>query len=144
MVVGTLFLSQKLNENVEYFGHISRFGKCFLKTYRIEIGKRPTYFGGIDFPFLKCGRLFMRLFHRHLREIDCSSAVVGRPATGTEYGGKSIHWTRMWCQKVPHSSCCGWRHNYFSQQRQAGRANEQSTSLRCLWFISKILQIIFF
>ena len=53
----------------------------------------------------------MGAYHRHLREIGCSSAVVGRPAAGAESGGKSIHWTRMWCQKVLHSSCCGWRHN---------------------------------
>ena len=78
-----------------------------------------------------CGIKYWR--HRHLREIDCSSAVVGGPAAGAESGGKSIHWTRMWCQKVLHSGCCGWQHNYYSQQRQAGRANEQSTSLRCLW-----------
>ena len=39
----------------------------------------------------------------------------------------------MWCQKVFHSGCCGWQHNYYSQQRQAGLDNEQSTSLRCLW-----------
>ena len=71
--------------------------------------------------------------HRHLREIDCSSAVVGRLAEGAESGGKSIHWTRTWLQKVLHSRCCGWRHNYYSQQRHAGRSNEQSTSLRCLW-----------
>ena len=71
--------------------------------------------------------------HRHPREIDCSSAVVGMPATGTESRDKSIHWTRMWCQRVLHSGCCGWRNNYYSQQRQAGCANEQSTSLRCLW-----------
>ena len=68
--------------------------------------------------------------HRHLREID--SAVVARLATGAESGGKSIHWTRTWRRKVLHSGCCGWRHNYYSQQRQAGQANEQSTSLRCL------------
>ena len=71
--------------------------------------------------------------HRHLREIDCSLAIVGGPAAGAVSGGKSIHWTRMWRQKVLHSGCCGWRHNYYHQQRQAGRANEQSTSLRCLW-----------
>ena len=71
--------------------------------------------------------------HRHLREIDCSSAVVGGLAEGAESGGKSIHWTRTWLQKVLHSRCCGWWHNYYSQQRQAGRSNEQSTSLRCLW-----------
>ena len=70
--------------------------------------------------------------HRHLREIDSSSAVVGGPAAGAESGGKSIHWTHTWHQKVLHSGCCGWRHNYYSQQRQAGQANEQSTSLRCL------------
>ena len=70
--------------------------------------------------------------HRHLREIDCSSAVVGGPAAGAESGGKSIHWTHTWHQKVLHSGCCGWRHNYYSQQRQVGRANEQFTSLRCL------------
>ena len=29
-------------------------------------------------------------FQRHLREIDCSSALVGGPAAGTESGGKSI------------------------------------------------------
>ena len=29
--------------------------------------------------------------HRHLREIDCSLAVVGRPAAGAECGGKLIH-----------------------------------------------------
>ena len=78
--------------------------------------------------------------HRHLREIDCSSAIVGGPAAGAVSGGKSIHWTRMWRQKVLHSGCCGWRHNYYDQQRQAGRANEQSTSLRCLWFCPTLLK----
>ena len=71
----------------------------------------------------------MRAAHRQ-REIDCSSAIVGGPAAGAESGGKSIHWTCMWRQKVLHSGCCGWRHNYYHQQRQADRANEQSTSLR--------------
>ena len=56
--------------------------------------------------------------HRHLRDIDCSLAVVGRPAA--ESGGKSIHWPYIWCQKVLLSSCCGWQHNFCSQQRQAG------------------------
>ena len=51
-------------------------------------------------------------FHRHLREIDCSSAIVGGPAAGAESRGKSIHWTRMWPQKVLHSGCCSWQHNY--------------------------------
>ena len=73
--------------------------------------------------------------YRHLSEIDCSSAVDGRPAAGAESGGKLIHQTRMWRQKVLHSDCCGWRHNYYSQQRQAGWANEQSTFHRCLWCI---------
>ena len=51
-------------------------------------------------------------------------------------------WQQIWGQintldlhvapKVLHSGCCGWRHNYYSQQRQAGQANEQSTSIRCM------------
>ena len=82
-----------------------------------------------------------RVAHWHLREIDCSSAKVGRPAAGADLGGKSIHWPHMWCQKVLHSSCCGWQHNYYSQQRQAGQANE-STSLRCLWIGYKWLLTI--
>ena len=69
-----------------------------------------------------------------LGEIDCSSAVVGGLAADAESGGKLIHLTRMWHQKVLHSGCCGWQHNYYSQQRQTGRANEQSTSLKCLWW----------
>ena len=73
-----------------------------------------------------------------LGEIDCSSAVVGGLAADAESGGKLIHLTRMWHQKVLHSGCCGWQHNYYSQQRQAGRANEQSTSLRCLWLSLKL------
>ena len=56
----------------------------------------------------------LRLNHRHLWEIDCSVAVVGRPPAGAESGGKSIHWTRMWHQKVLHSGCCDWWHNYYS------------------------------
>ena len=76
----------------------------------------------------------MCLRHRHLREIDCSLAVLGGPAAGTESGVKSIHWTCKCRQKVLHSGCCNWQHNYYSQQRQAGWANEQYTSLRCLWF----------
>ena len=84
-------------------------------------------------PLYKLSHNQICLIHRHLREIDCSSAIVGGPAAGAVSGGKSIHWTRMWRQKVLHSGCCGWRHNYYDQQRQAGRANEQSTSLRCLW-----------
>ena len=68
-----------------------------------------------------------------LREIDCSSAVVGGPAAGAVSGGKSIHRSHMWRQKVLHNGCCGWWHNYYSQQMQADRANEQSISLRCLW-----------
>ena len=79
--------------------------------------------------------------HRHLREIDCSLAVVGGPVAGAESVGKSIHWTHTWLQKVLHSGCCSWRHNYCSQQRQVGRANEQSTSLRCLW-LGQILPLL--
>ena len=60
-------------------------------------------------------KYFEVIIHRHLREIDCSSAVVGGPAAGAESRGKSIHWTSMWHQKVLHSSCCGWQHNYYSQ-----------------------------
>ena len=70
--------------------------------------------------------------HRHLREIDYSLTVVGRLATGTECRGKSIHSPHIQHQKVLHSSCCGWQHNYYCQQRQAGWANDESTSLRCL------------
>ena len=77
----------------------------------------------------------MSYYHRHLREIDCSLAVVGGPAAGAESRGKSIHWPCMWRQKVLHSGCCGRWHNYYGQQRQAGRANEQSTSLRCRWLL---------
>ena len=72
--------------------------------------------------------------HRHLREIDCSLAIVGGLAASAECGGKSIHLPRMWHQKVLHSVCFSWQQNYYCQQRQAGWANEQSTSLRCLWF----------
>ena len=82
--------------------------------------------------------------HRHLRQIDCSLAVVkecrvpwavvGGPAAGTECRGKLIHLPHIWRQKVLHSGCCGWRHNYYCLQRQVDRANEQSTSLRCLWY----------
>ena len=71
--------------------------------------------------------------HRHLREIDCSLAIVGGLAASAECGGKSIHLPRMWHQKVLHSVCFSWQQNYYCQQRQAGWANEQSTSLRCLW-----------
>ena len=46
--------------------------------------------------------------HRHLREIDCSLAIVGRPAGGAESGGKSINWSHMWRQKELHRGCCGW------------------------------------
>ena len=74
----------------------------------------------------------MNINHRHLREVDCLLAIVGGPAVCAESGSKSIHWPRMWPQTVLHSGCCGWQHNYYSQQRQMGRANEQSTSLRCL------------
>ena len=84
---------------------------------------------------------FVGRHHRHLREIDCSLAIVGGPATGAESGGKSIHWTCMWRQKVLHSGCCGWQHNYYSQQRKAGQANEHSTSLRCL--LELTIQLLF-
>ena len=57
------------------------------------------------------------------------------PAAGAECGGKSIHLPCIQCQKVLHSGCCSWRHNYYCQQRQAVRSNKLSTSLRCLWFI---------
>ena len=59
------------------------------------------------YDFTQDQRLFASvcLCHRHLREIDCSLAVVGVPAAGAESGGKSIHWPRMWRQKVLHSSC---------------------------------------
>ena len=71
-----------------------------------------------------------RFAHRHLREIDCSLAIVGGPATayshGAEFGGKSIHWPHIECQSVFYAS---WRHNYYCQQRQAGWANEWSISL---------------
>ena len=75
--------------------------------------------------------------YRHLREIDCSLAIVGGPATGAECGGKSIHLPHIQRQKVLYNAYCGWRHNNYCQQRQAGRANEQSTSLRCLCLNSK-------
>ena len=73
--------------------------------------------------------------HRHPREIDCSLAIVGGLATGAECGGKSKHLPCMWHQKVLHKCCCfcGWLHKYYRQQRQADWANEQSTSLKCLW-----------
>ena len=35
--------------------------------------------------------------HRQLREIDCSLAVVGKPAAGAESRGKSIHWPAKKC-----------------------------------------------
>ena len=84
---------------------------------------------------------FQHYPHRYLREIDCSLAIIGGPSAGAKSGGKSIHWTCMWRQKVLHSGCCGFRHNYYSQQRQASRANEQSTSHRFLWlpFIASLL-----
>ena len=63
----------------------------------------------------------IRCHHRHLRKIDCLLAKVGRPAAGAECGGKSIHLPHMWRQKVLHSGCCGWRYNYYSQQRQSGQ-----------------------
>ena len=43
---------------------------------------------GISFAFL-CLKAWSD--HRQ-REIDCSSAIVGRLAAGAESGGKSIHW----------------------------------------------------
>ena len=92
---------------------------CNWKTWLNQFGPVPTM-------------LYTTMSHRHLREIDCSLAVVGRLVTGAESGGKSIHWPCMWRLKMLHSGGCGWRHYYYSQQRQAGRANEQSTSLRCL------------
>ena len=66
-------------------------------------------------------------YHRH-----CSLVVVvdGGPATVAEYGGKSIHLPSIKCQSLLCFGYCSW------QQRQAGQANEQSTSLRCLWLIS--------
>ena len=82
--------------------------------------------------------------HRHLREIDCSSPVAGGMAAGAEFEGKSIHWTHTWRQKVLLSGCCGWRQNYYSQQRQVGWANEQSTSLRCLWWAVYLFRCLWF
>ena len=64
------------------------------------------------------------LYHWHLREIDRSLAIVG---------AESIHSSCIECQSVLHCRCRNWQHNCYCQQRQVGRANEQSTSLRCLW-----------
>ena len=60
--------------------------------------------------------------HRHPRGIDCSLNIVGRPTTSYSHGaacrGKSIHWPRIQHQSVFYGS---WQHNYYCQQRQAGR-----------------------
>ena len=71
--------------------------------------------------------------HRHLREIDCSLAIVGGSAAALNVGANQYTLPTYSTKKVLHSSWCGWQH-YYCQQRQAGRANEQSTSLKCLWF----------
>ena len=116
-------------------------GKLELKMHPLR--PQELLFTPIYYLELTLNRPFLSRMHRHLREIDCSLAIVGRQAAGAESGGKSIHWTLMWRQKVLHSGCCGWQHNYYSQQRQAGQANEQSTSLRCLCLhVTLILYVI--
>ena len=54
---------------------------CLLFIFKITLFKCWKVTGD---DFLTCP-------HRHLREIDCSLAVVGGPAAGAECGGKSIH-----------------------------------------------------
>ena len=58
---------------------------------------------------------------------------------GAESSGKSIHWPRKGHQSVFDGS---WQHNYYCQQRQAGRANEQSISLMSMVISLKLLRAI--
>ena len=83
--------------------------------------------------------------HRLLREIDRSSAMIGGPAAawacnGTESRGKSIHWPQ---HSAPNLVLCSQWHNYWCQQRQAGRANEQSTYLGVYGFVTQKCFFIF-
>ena len=59
--------------------------------------------------------------HKHLKETDRSSVIVGWPAgrglgNGAESGSKSIHWPQIQCQSLFYG---GWQHNYQCQQRQS-------------------------
>ena len=60
-------------------------------------------------------------YNRHLREIDCSLAIVGGLATaysqGVETRGKSIYWPHIQCQSVFYGS---WQQNFYCLERQAG------------------------
>ena len=86
--------------------------------------------------------LILLITHRHLREIDRSWAVVGRLSLhnshGTKYGGNGIHWPSMRFNG-------GRQHNYYCQQRQAGRANEESISLDVYAYtpLTSLIQQIF-
>ena len=70
---------------------------------------------------------------RHLEEIDCSVAIVGRPAAIYKIlgfmggGGKSMHWPYIQCQSLFYS---GLGQNYcFKQGQQAGSMSSLRTSL---------------
>ena len=74
-------------------------------------------------------------WHRHLREIDCSLAVVGGLATGAECGANQYT-----CHPYGAKKCfivaaaAGDITTTVNRGRWAG-ANKQSTYMRCLWVI---------
>ena len=62
--------------------------------------------------------------------MDCSLAIVDGPATAYSHGAES----RRQINTLAHHTVVkrvygGWQHNYYSQQRQPGRAKERSISL---------------
>ena len=63
-------------------------------------------------------------------DIYGSSAVVGQPLNA---GGNQYTCLVYGAKKCFKAAAAAVRHNYCCQQRQVGRANEQSTSLICLW-----------
>ena len=75
--------------------------------------------------------------HIHLREIDCSLAVVGRPAASAESGAYQYTGPAYSTKKCFMAAAAA---SYITTtvNKGSGPANEQSTSLRCLWFLGSL------
>ena len=78
--------------------HIPETEKDFLQKWRQDLLRAK------DRNLERIWKEKTRQDHRHLREIDCSLAIVGGTATAyshdTESRGKSIHWPRIQLQSV--------------------------------------------
>ena len=88
----------------------------------------------------------MSHFHRHLREIDCSLAAVGRPATGysngAEFGGggKSKN-SPTYSTKVCFIG--SWLHSYYCNQRhERSISSDVFGQFAKFWLICKFLRSV--